>query len=124
MKEISLRNQWTRSEDGWIAGVCQGIGEKLDVNPMVLRLFWMGSVLFFGAGLFMYFICAFCLPLEGHEAKAMEPKFLGVCSRVARKLDLDIGLVRVITVVVGIGSMGTTLLAYVLVHFLVPEPSL
>lgn len=119
MKHLGQRNQWVRSNDGWIAGVCQGLGERFDVNPGLLRLIWMASILFFGVGLVFYFILALCLPLEGKEDEALEPRFLGVCSRLSQRMDIDVGLVRSLCVIIGLGSFGTTMLAYVLVHFLI-----
>lgn len=123
MKHLGQNNQWVRSHDGWIAGVCQGLGERFDLNPGFLRLLWIGSVLFFGVGLFLYFVLAFCLPLEGREEEALRPRFLGVCSRLAQRMDLDVGLVRTLMVIVGVGSLGTTFLVYIILHFLVPSES-
>ena len=120
MEAIRLQNQWTRSNDGWLAGVCQGLGERFDINPGLLRLIWFASVLLFGMGLVFYFICAFCLPLQGHEEEALKPRFLGVCSRLSQKMEVDVGLLRVLTVLIALGSMGTTILAYIVVHFLLP----
>lgn len=117
---IRLQNQWTRSNEGWVAGVCQGLGENFGINPGLLRLMWAFSILFFGVGLFFYFICAFCLPLEGREEEAMKPKFLGVCARLAYKMNVDVGLLRIVAVLVGLGSLGTTVLAYIVIHFILP----
>ena len=123
MKPNRLQDQWTRSEDGWIAGVCQGLGERFDINPGALRLLWMISILFFGVGVFAYFIFAFCLPVEGHEETTQRPKFLGVCLRLSQRMDLDVGLLRVLAILIGVGSLGTTILAYIILHFLIPAES-
>ncbi len=112
---------WTRSEDGWIAGVCEGIGRQLDVNPGLIRLFWLGSVLFFGVGFLLYFIFAFCLPVEGNEEQARNSRFLGVCSRLAEKTEIDLGLIRVATVIIALSSFGATLIFYLLLHFLLEK---
>lgn len=116
-----MQKPWVRSNRGWIAGVCRGLAERFDLNPMGVRLLWLVSVLFLGFGFLFYFICALCLPAEGHEASAQEAKLLGVCYRISKKFDLDVGLLRVLTVVIALGSIGTTLIAYVIVHFLMPK---
>ena len=121
MKPIRLQNQWTRSNDGWLAGVCQGLGERFEINPNFLRLMWFISVLFFGVGLLFYFICAICLPLEGQEEEALKPRILGVCSRLSQRMDIDVGLVRVLAILIGLGSFGTTVIAYFIIHFILPR---
>lgn len=123
MNQLKLNDQWTRSEDGWVAGVCQGLAERFDMNAGALRLLWLFSVLFFGVGFLVYFIFALCLPVEGREEKALQPKFLGVCLRLSERTGLDVGLLRVITILIGIGSFGTTALAYILANFLIPRES-
>lgn len=124
MTQAIVQSKWIRSERGWIAGVCQGLGERFDIAPGILRLFWVLSVLLFGVGLIFYFICAFCLPIEGKEDKAYEPKILGVCSRLAQKLDMDVGLIRVLTVIIALGSIGVTIVGYIILHFLIPNESI
>ena len=121
MTQTLVQSKWIRSEKGWIAGVCQGLGERFDIAPGVLRALWLLSILFLGVGLLFYFICAFCLPVEGKEDQAHEAKILGVCARLSEKFDMDIGLVRILAVVIAFGSLGTTILAYIILHFLVPD---
>ncbi len=116
--QVSVLNGWTRSEDGWLAGVCEGLAQQFEINPNVLRLLWIASLLVFGFGFLLYFIFAFCLPVEGKEEEAYKPKVLGVCMRLSEKLDIDIGLVRVLTVMVALGSFGVTVVFYLLLHFL------
>lgn len=51
----------TKSEDKWIAGVCGGIAEYFDIDPVLVRaLFLIG--LFMGAGLLAYIILAIIMP--------------------------------------------------------------
>lgn len=113
-----LEIPWTRSPNGWVAGVCQGLGERFDIKPNVVRFIWFLSVFFIGAGFVFYIICALCLPVQGREEYARQPKFLGVCYRLSEKLNVDVGLLRIVTVLIGLGSLGTTALAYIVIHFL------
>lgn len=121
MNQVKLNDRWTRSSNGWVAGVCQGIGERLDINPGMIRLGWLLSILFFGVGLFAYLAFVFCLPVEGNEAAEDRPKLLGVCYRLAQRLDLDVGLLRVLVVLLSVSSLGTAFLAYIVMHFLIPS---
>jgi phage shock protein C len=119
---ISLtRMQWVRSPDGIIAGVCEGLGKQLDVNPWILRTAWLVTVLFFGTGLLFYLIMAYALPRSDKLAGADGKRYLGVCSRLSRKVGMDIGLLRALTVIVALFSFGATIVGYVLLYFLVPE---
>ncbi len=123
MKSIRLQNQWTRSSNGWLAGVCQGLGERFDINPGLVRLFWFISILFFGVGLFLYFVCAFIMPVEGKEESALKPKILGVCLRLSERLEVDVVPLRILTFFALLGSAGTVLLVYFALHFLLPNHS-
>lgn len=121
MTDLRLHNQWTRSNQGWLAGVCQGLGERFEMNPGVLRILWLISILFFGAGLFLYLVCAFIMPVEGNEAKVFQPKIFGVCLRLAEKLSIDVVPLRILTVFAFIGSAGMVLFMYILLHFILTE---
>jgi phage shock protein C len=121
MSTTILNDEWTRSENGWIAGVCQALGERFDINPTGIRILWLISVCFFGIGFLAYFIIAFCVPVKSKYQESLKPKFLGVCYRLSQRLELDLGLLRILTVLIAIGSMGTTILAYIVIHFLIPK---
>ncbi|MDD1673707.1 MAG: PspC domain-containing protein [Methanomicrobiales archaeon] len=57
-----------------IAGVCGGIGEYLDVDPIVIRLIWIvATVLSIGAGILAYLITWVVIPREGSGEPAGAP---------------------------------------------------
>ncbi len=58
--------------DRWIAGVCGGIGEYLNVDPNVVRLIWIvGAALTgFVPGILAYILAWIVLPEEGGEEAA------------------------------------------------------
>ena len=119
---ISLtRMQWVRSPDGILAGVCEGMGKQLDMNPWVLRAAWLATVLFFGTGLLFYLIMAFALPRSDKLADANGKRYFGVCRWLARKSNIDIGLVRALTVILALFSFGATMVGYVVLYFVLPE---
>lgn len=112
--------QWIRSKDGIIAGVCSGLSRQLGLNPWILRACWLASVLFFGTGVLAYMILAFALPREDQLIEARQNRFLGVCARISRKTGMDIGLVRALTIMLGLFSLGSTMVGYIVLYFVLP----
>jgi len=45
-----------------ISGVCGGIGEYFDIDPTLIRLLWVISILIWGAGIFAYLIAWIIFP--------------------------------------------------------------
>ncbi len=45
-----------------IAGVCGGIGEYLDVDPVIIRLIWISTIFLRGAGILAYLIAWLVIP--------------------------------------------------------------
>lgn len=48
--------------DKKIAGVCGGLGEYFDVDPTVIRLIWLVSIIGFGFGILAYIIAWIVMP--------------------------------------------------------------
>lgn len=44
------------------SGVCGGIGEYLNVDPVVIRVIWLILVFAFGTGLLAYLLCLLIMP--------------------------------------------------------------
>ncbi|MDR0606491.1 MAG: PspC domain-containing protein [Bacteroidales bacterium] len=47
-----------------IAGVCGGLGDYLNIDPTVIRVLFILSILFVGCGLLLYLILIFIVPEE------------------------------------------------------------
>ena len=47
-----------------LCGVCGGIGEYFDLDPTLIRVLWLCSVLLLGGGLLAYIICAIIMPTQ------------------------------------------------------------
>lgn len=47
-----------------IFGVCSGLGDYFDIDPTVVRVLFLASVLLFGTGLLLYIILAIVMPDE------------------------------------------------------------
>jgi phage shock protein PspC (stress-responsive transcriptional regulator) len=114
--------KWVRAKDSAICGVCKGIARSLDISVGLVRLFWILSVLFLGAGLWLYFILAISLPREDKIAEAREPYLLGVCSSIARRTELEVGVVRFLAICLGLLSFGATIVGYIVLYFVMDKP--
>lgn len=60
-----IKRLYRSGKDKMIAGVCGGIAEYLEIDPVVVRLIWVVASLvphFFGAGLLAYIIAWIVMP--------------------------------------------------------------
>jgi|GEM_PF-1237232 len=112
-----------RSRDGIVAGVCKGIAQKLEVDPWLIRIIWLASVMIFGAGIALYVVLALGLTREDLIEKANTKKILGVCLRISQNAQVEVGMVRVLTMISALMSLGVVVLAYVVLHFFMPWPN-
>lgn len=112
--------RWTRSENGIFAGVCQGMAEALDIDVVLLRIGWVLSIFLLGFGVLFYIALALALPRRDKVGTAYDDKVLGVCSRIAQKTYIEVGLVRFLALIALFMSFGCALLAYVILYFVLP----
>lgn len=115
--EINTNKKWKRSTNGYVAGVCQGLAESFQINPNLLRVIWLISVFAFGTGIFLYLLLALLLPNEEKLSEYQEDKILGVCRRISERTGVELPLIRVLTVVSALSSLGLTAILYVVLHF-------
>ena len=122
MKDVVItERKWVRSEDGWFAGVCEGLANRFGFAPNLIRLIWLFSVLIFGSGLFVYIILSLVLPREDRLREYDREKLLGVCYKLSVNSGLDLGLIRLLAVISLIASFGTTSLVYLIMFFFIDE---
>ena len=57
-----MRRIYRVEEDKVVDGVCGGIAEYFDIDPVIVRIVFLLSTLFTGVGLFAYIICALAFP--------------------------------------------------------------
>ncbi|MDV6296594.1 PspC domain-containing protein [Rhodococcus aetherivorans] len=57
---------------GHVAGVCAGIGVRYDVDPVLIRVAFVVSTFFGGAGLVLYLACRLLLPRYGDQVSPAE----------------------------------------------------
>ena len=54
--------------NGMLAGVCEGIGKRLDIDPLLLRIVFGATALASGLGIAAYLLAWWLLPVEGADA--------------------------------------------------------
>jgi phage shock protein C len=120
--ESALTEQrWVRSKSGIVAGVCDGLGRRFNIDPWIVRALWLAAALVFGTGVLLYLILWATLPREDQLAEAKNKRLLGVCARMSRASGVDIGAVRALTVILAFASFGATIIGYVVLHFVMPD---
>ena len=50
--------------DGVLGGVCSGLGDYFDIDPVIVRIAYVASILFLGVPLFIYFILWIFIPSD------------------------------------------------------------
>ena len=114
--------KWVRSHGGWIAGVCEGLSQSFGLPVWALRLGWVLLALFsLGLGALLYMFAALSLPTEDTIAQVERKRMLGVCLRLSQAFQMEVGLVRILALLMGLASFGITIIGYVILHFVIPE---
>ena len=119
-EKSNLNYRWTRASDGALAGVCKGLAQSLDIETWILRVIWIVAILWFGTGILLYLILAICLPRVDRLDQALDRKLLGVCARIAKRYQIEVGIVRTAAVLFLFVTFGSAILVYGLCYFLVP----
>jgi phage shock protein PspC (stress-responsive transcriptional regulator) len=79
-----------RTGDRVIAGVAGGLGDYFNIDPLLIRIGFVGLILFGGAGVVLYLIAWLMVPAEGQNASIVEG--------LVRRIGLTPG--RIVTLVV------------------------
>ena len=61
---MSAKKLYRIREGRVFAGVCSGIGEYLDVDPVIIRLLWLVLVFACGGGILAYLIAWIIIPMN------------------------------------------------------------
>jgi phage shock protein C len=62
MEKPNIRRLHRSRNNRVIAGVCGGLSEYFNIDPMVIRLIWVASIFLGGVGLIAYILCALIIP--------------------------------------------------------------
>ena len=58
------RRMYRIEKDRKIAGICSGLGEYFNMDPTIIRIFWVMLLLLGGTGILLYLIMWFVMPLK------------------------------------------------------------
>lgn len=116
--------KWVRAEDGIIGGICLQLARQLDIDPWLVRAAWLMTVCVFGTGLLAYVALIIALPRTDRLEKAHEKMVLGVCLRLSQRGNLEIGLARLMALLLLIISCGAVIIGYFVLHFLLPKAAI
>ena len=67
-----MKKLYRSRENKVLAGVCGGIGEYFEIDPVIVRLIWIVLTMIWGFGFFLYIIAIFLIPLEPKEIKIQD----------------------------------------------------
>ncbi len=119
---VQDKPMWVRSDKGILFGVCDGIAPIFGLDVVLLRIIWLVALFTFGVGLVLYFILAIALPRVDQLDKAHSRKVLGVCARISKRYDMEVGIVRSGFLALTLVSLGFGgLVLYVILHLIIPK---
>ncbi len=117
-----------------ISGVCGGLGNFLNIDPIIARAGFLISFFVFGSGLLLYLILWVIMPeatpnelpqFSGTSSRKLfrntDDKMIGgVCSGIGSYLGVSEVVMRVVFII-SFFAFGTGLLAYVILWLIIPE---
>jgi phage shock protein PspC (stress-responsive transcriptional regulator) len=120
-------------EDRKIAGVCGGLGDYFDLDPVFFRLFFLLSLLFGGLGALVYLLLWIMVPektgpqgeprpLKRLYLSSSDRKVGGVCGGLGERFEIDPVLFRVAFILLAL-ACGLGILIYVVLWLLIPRSS-
>lgn len=127
MKKVYL------GRDKKFAGVCDGIGKSLHIDPTFIRILFVSLALMTAIVpvLIAYIVCALVLtqPPEGYVevensyrkiTKGKEKKIAGVCDGIAKYFGIDAMIIRLIFVALTLW-VGGGIMAYIVCLIMIPD---
>jgi phage shock protein PspC (stress-responsive transcriptional regulator) len=132
----------TRSANGYLGGVCEGLGRHFGISPTLARIFWIAAVLFMGTGILLYLALWWIIPHEDNvpaepliwrrqangeraiplQRTSRDRKLLGVCGGIARWWEIDPSVVRLAVLSLAVLSVGLVAVAYLIAALIIPGP--
>jgi phage shock protein C len=108
--------KWVRKEDGVIAGVAQGVASALDVEPWLVRLIFIFSTLIGGFGILAYILMWISFPRAANLEADQQKMILGVCLEFHRRGDIELGLARLLALMLFLMSFGAAIVGYIVLY--------
>jgi len=118
------------ADDKKLAGVCAGLGEYFDVDPVFFRLFFLLSLFFGGLGALVYLLLWVMAPEKTGDGKPRpsaslhlsrsDRKIAGVCGGLGEWLDVDPIFLRVVFVLFAL-FFGLGIVVYIALWLFLPR---
>lgn len=61
-EDAPVKRLYRSGKDRILGGVCGGIAEYFNVDPVLIRLLWVGAALMWGSGILLYIIAWIIIP--------------------------------------------------------------
>ena len=61
-KEKEIKRLYRSGNDKILGGICGGLAEYLNIDPVIMRLIWIAFSLVYGAGILVYIIAWVIIP--------------------------------------------------------------
>ncbi len=123
--------------DESLGGVCSGIGSYFDIDPTLVRILFVVSIVLYGSGLIFYFVMWLVIPkASGEDAEIMRTQrqirtrklfrdmdsrtISGVCSGLAAFFALDTIWIR-LALVASFFFFGSGLILYIILWIIIPK---
>jgi phage shock protein PspC (stress-responsive transcriptional regulator) len=113
-----------------LAGVCAGLGEYFDLDPLFFRLFFLVSLFFGGIGALVYLLLWVMVPEKAGEGgrqpaaglrlSSADRKIAGVCGGLGEWLDIDPVFLRVAFILIAL-VCGLGIAVYALLWIFLPR---
>ncbi|NQU26933.1 MAG: PspC domain-containing protein [Candidatus Marinimicrobia bacterium] len=62
-QEVKLKRLYRNTADAKIAGICAGIADYFEIDPVIVRLIFLISI-FWGGGILAYIVAWFIVPVK------------------------------------------------------------
>jgi phage shock protein PspC (stress-responsive transcriptional regulator) len=62
MNNMSAPKRLYRSRNRWLAGVCGGIADYMNLDPTIIRVLWIVFALAYGVGILAYIVAWLVIP--------------------------------------------------------------
>ena len=113
MNTATLNQMWDtrppripRNQGGnaMIAGVCEGIGVRYQIDPVLVRVAFVVTALVLGGGIALYALALMCMPLYGKATAPVQDLF-GKADGPKSESSLAIGLIILFAATAGFGPL-------------------
>ncbi|MBP9673720.1 MAG: PspC domain-containing protein [Bacteriovoracaceae bacterium] len=112
---------FVRSTQGKIGGVCLGLANSFDTEVWIFRTICILTCFLWGSGILLYLILMLILPREDQLEKYHQKKILGVCLKLSKKINAELGVVRLISFLLLFASLGLALVVYFSLFFMLND---